>query len=145
MEKRLITNAILEVLLNSNLIFDEKTFKNMLTSTLSKQNFELHEKTVQKILKNLQTKDYIDTDENFFIKSNKTLLHKGNKQKELFQYLVEQYKDEFDNDFIKDEYLKSIKSTEQPPVEHLEVLEDSFKLYAEHFNLNKKTEHTFRN
>lgn len=139
MEKKIITNATFQSLFDSNLVFDKDTFKSTLNYLLLEHDLELHEKTVQELLKTLETKGYLIQEENLFIKTNKTLAKPSNKQHILFSDLLDEYQKEFDLSYIKNQYEKIIKSQEQTSSEHLELIENSFNFFVNEYNLYKKT------
>lgn len=137
MEKKLITKATLDTLLDSNLVFEKKHFITKLNAMLYKHEIELHEKTVSELLKNLQTSSYIMIEDNLIIKDFKTLLHQDNKQRELFTSILQELNGNFDIDYIKGQYFKYIKQQEHTPAFYENLIEDSFNLYLNKLTYNK--------
>lgn len=136
--KRTITNATLETLLEANLAFEKEDFKNKVNSLLYQHDIELHEKTIQDILKNLQNNNYIEIEDGQIIKTNKSILNPNSKQRKLFETITEDLKSDFDLQYIKQQYIKQLLKQEnlKPHLYHL--AEKSFNALEQ--DQNFKTE-----
>lgn len=138
MDKKLIINKTFEVLYDSNLVFSVKEFKTNLDEKLEDYEITVVENAIHEILKQLVSNDYLISNENeSFVKGEKILVNPKNKQRYLLSTIINEYAKEFDADYLKETYIKSIKKAENTPADCEKYLEDSYEIIKNDLIKNK--------
>ena len=137
MDKKELIKKLFDELHQSNLIFTKDSFQKSLNRSLSESGFELTENTFHSLIKELVQKDFLIQDENNLIKSRELLRHDANKQTEYLYYLIGEYSEGFDADYIHDEYTDNIVKNELTSAQYTEVIEHSYEVIKEYL-LDKK-------
>jgi len=126
MEKKILLDKIFNVLYNSNLVFTKQNLQDEINESLSADRVEIGKVALDRIIKSLLKKGYIYEDEDTLIKDSKLLKSEKNKQCLAFKNIVKDYGDDFDADYIKDEFIKFIKQTELTPALYEDVMSLAF-------------------
>lgn len=139
MEKKIINAAAFNALHNQNIVFTKQDFAKQINFDL-KQDYKikLHEKTVWQIIKQLETLNYIDIQNNNIIKTTKSLIHNKSAQKLLLSQLLEEYGAEFDEQYIKELFLKHTKASENTPEEFFDLVQQAYTELMLDLKQNKK-------
>lgn len=134
MERKQLTKLIFDALYDADVVFTKEYFAKL----LHEDDKTLHESAISKILKSLVEKLYLTYDGQFFVKTQQVFDHPQNQQTQFLQTLVEEYSNQFDTDYVREQYVKYITKQEKTPVEYHHYIEDTY-YYALDTLLNNKT------
>lgn len=134
MERKQLTKLIFDALYDADVVFTKECFAKL----LHEDDKTLHESAISKILKSLVEKLYLTYDGQFFVKTQQVFDHPQNQQTQFLQTLVEEYSNQFDTDYVREQYVKYIIKQEKTPVEYHHYIKDTY-YYALDTLLNNKT------
>lgn len=134
MERKQLTKLIFDALYDADVVFTKEYFAKL----LHEDDKTLHESAISKILKSLVEKLYLTYDGQFFVKTQQVFDHPQNQQTQFLQTLVEEYSNQFDTDYVREQYVKYIIKQEKTPVEYHHYIKDTY-YYALDTLLNNKT------
>jgi hypothetical protein len=134
MERKQLTKLIFDALYDADVVFTKEYFAKL----LHEDDKTLHESAISKILKSLVEKLYLTYDGQFFVKTQQVFDHPQNQQTQFLQTLAEEYSNQFDTDYVREQYVKYIIKQEKTPVEYHHYIEDTY-YYALDTLLNNKT------
>lgn len=137
MDKKLIVKKTFEVLHNANLVFEIKKFTTDLGNALTENEITISEKTVQEMLKQLTANNYLSFDGEYYIKGEKLLTNPKSKQRYLLSTIINDYAKDYDADYVKESYLKTVKQTENTPGIYQSSLEESYEIIKNNLIENK--------
>jgi len=132
MDKKELLSIIFNLLYKSNLVFTKQSFKKELDEEMKAIKFEIAEGTFNALVKELTQKDYLIQDEKNLIKSTQLLKNDKNKQTDYLSYLISEYSESFDIDYIHDEFFENIMKNELPSANYVEFIEHSYKVIKEY-------------
>lgn len=141
MEKNIITTKVFETLDDASIVFTKEDFLKNLNQNLKQQKIIMHKNSANQLIKQLFTKDYLQQQENFIVKTDKSLQRQSSKQCQLLLLLIQEFSKEFDLDYIKDQFIKHTLSQEQTPKHFIGLVEGSFDNLIQCLNHNKKITH----
>lgn len=134
MERKQLTKLIFDALYDADVVFTKEYFAKL----LHEDDKTLHESAISKILKSLVEKLYLTYDGQFFVKTQQVFDHPQNQQTQFLQTLIEEYSNQFDTDYVREQYVKYIIKQEKTPVEYHHYIKDTY-YYALDTLLNNKT------
>ena len=132
MDKKELLSIIFNLLYKSNLVFTKQSFKKELDEEMKAIKFEIAEGTFNALVKELTQKDYLIQDEKNLIKSTQLLKNDKNKQTDYLSYLISEYSESFDIDYIHDEFFGNIMKNELPSANYVEFIEHSYEVIKEY-------------
>lgn len=130
MEKKELTKMVFDVLHQSYLVFKKEDFNASLRYALGGK-VNLHESAAADLLKQLVSKSYLNQDGEYFIKTPELLNHIENRQCQLLKDLIEDDGSDFDIDYIRNEYVKYLKKSEQTPGLYDDYAQSTFDFVKE--------------
>lgn len=145
-EKETIIKTAIEILNDMNLVFTASEFNEAFEKSLKEKNISLHKNTYSSILNSLEQNDYIDREIDYCCKSHKQLTSGKNRQTKFVYDLIAEQDNQFDLDYIKDEFFKYCinenKNQTLTPVIEKET-QYAFEIIKEHLIQNKIIEKRF--
>lgn len=135
MTKKEILKKSLNILYKSDLIFSKKDlYKNLV-----KENINLTDSTFDHLLADLVKNYYLIQEDGNLIKSERILKNENNKQTAYLKYLYDEYSQDFDEEYIKLEYIDKIKSTEEKSSKEVDIISNSFRIIKQYLSSMEKT------
>lgn len=137
MDKKELLNKVFNLLYKSNLVFSKDDFQKELQNEMREINFELAQETFEALVKELVQKNYLIKDEKNLIKSKQLLKNDKNKQTDYLTYLIREYAESFDINFIHDEFAENIKQNELITSNYIDFIEYSYDVIKQYI-IDKK-------